>query len=143
VETIPRIYHAVRPQAQYDRSLALLRGIHEFGSGILSKSGFMLGLGETNGEVIEVMEDLRAAHCDILTLGQYLSPSPVHHPVVEYIRPDIFKKLEKIGYDMGFIEVSAGPLVRSSYHAERIFSRTGANKREREANRNHGENRSI
>jgi lipoic acid synthetase len=143
VETVPRIYPSVRPQAQYDRSLALLRGIHEFGSGILSKSGLMLGLGETNGEVIEVMEDLRAAHCDILTLGQYLSPSPVHHPVVEYIRPDIFKKLEEIGYDMGFTEVSAGPLVRSSYQAERIFSRTGANKREREANRNHGENRSI
>jgi lipoic acid synthetase len=128
VETVPRIYPSVRPQALYSRSLALLHGICEFGSGILSKSGFMLGLGETNGEAIEVMEDLRAAHCDILTLGQYLSPSPFHHPVVEYIHPDTFKALEKIGYDMGFIEVNAGPLVRSSYHADTIFSRIGANK---------------
>jgi lipoyl synthase len=143
VETVPRLYPSVRPQALYDRSLALLRGIHECGSGLWSKSGLMLGLGETNGEVIEVMEDLRAARCDLLTLGQYLSPSPSHHPVVEYIHPDTFKRLEKIGSDMGFTEVSAGPLVRSSYHAERIFSQTGANRREREADKKHGENRSI
>ena len=141
VETVPRIYPSVRPQALYSRSLALLHGIREFGNGILSKSGFMLGLGETNGEVIEVMEDLRAVHCDILTLGQYLSPSPIHHPVVEYIHPDTFKTLEKIGYDMGFIEVNAGPLVRSSYHADRIFSRIGANKTRKGVKKNHGENR--
>jgi lipoic acid synthetase len=103
----------------------------------------MLGLGETNGEVIKVMEALRAVQCDMLTLGQYLSPSPLHHPVVEYIHPDTFKRLEKIGYDMGFRDVYAGPLVRSSYRAERIFSRTGVNKREGVANKNHGENRSI
>ncbi len=138
VETVPRIYPSVRPQALYSRSLALLHGIREFGNGIWSKSGLMLGLGETDREVIAVMEDLRTAHCDILTLGQYLSPSPAHHPVVEYIHPDTFKMLEKIGYDMGFTEVSTGPLVRSSYRAEHIFSRTGANKREREADKNHG-----
>jgi len=143
VETVPRIYPSVRPQALYGRSLALLLGIREFGCGIWSKSGLMLGLGETNGEVIEVMEDLRAAHCDMLTLGQYLSPSPLHHPVMEYIHPDTFKRLEKIGYDMGFIEVHAGPLVRSSYHADRIFSRIDANKKGKGVNRKHGEDRSI
>ncbi len=143
VETVPRIYPSVRPQALYGRSLALLRGIREFRSDIWSKSGLMLGLGETNGEVIKVMEDLRAVQCDMLTLGQYLSPSPLHHPVVEYIHPNTFKRLEKIGYEMGCRDVYAGPLVRSSYRAEGIFSRTGANKREGVANKNHGENRSI
>ncbi|MCX5820523.1 MAG: lipoyl synthase [Deltaproteobacteria bacterium] len=141
VETVPRSYPSVRPQALYSRSLALLQEVREFGSGILSKSGLMLGLGETEREVIEVMEDLRAVHCDILTLGQYLSPSPVHHPVVEYIHPDTFKSLEKIGYDMGFMEVHAGPLVRSSYHADRIFSRIGATKTRKGGQTNHGENR--
>ena len=143
VETVPRLYPTVRPQALYDRSLELLRGIREFGRGIWSKSGLMLGMGEMQTEVIDVMKDLRAAHCDILTLGQYLSPSPVHHPVAEYIHPDTFTELRKKGYGMGFAEISAGPLVRSSYQAERIFSRMDADKREREADRHHGENRSI
>lgn len=129
VETVPRIYPFVRPQALYSRSLELLQRIHEFGSGILSKSGIMLGLGEKSREVIAVMGDLRKAHCEILTLGQYLSPSPAHHPVDEYIHPDTFKKLGEIGRDMGFREVSAGPLVRSSYHASGIFSEIGANKK--------------
>ena len=140
VETVPRIYPSVRPQALYSRSLALLQRVHKFGSDILSKSGFMLGLGETNGEVIAVMKDLREAHCDILTAGQYLSPSAAHHPVVEYIHPDAFRKVEKIGYDMGFLAVSAGPLVRSSYHASGIFSGIGANKRRKGASKRHGEN---
>jgi lipoyl synthase len=128
VETVHRLYPSVRPQALYRRSLVLLREIREFGSGMLSKSGLMLGLGETEREVIEVMKDLRTVHCEILTLGQYLSPSPTHHPVVEYVHPDTFKTLERIGYDMGFMEVHAGPLVRSSYHADRIFSRIGESK---------------
>lgn len=123
VETVSRIYSAVRPQAIYRRSLALLQAVSESGRNLLSKSGLMLGLGETNGEVIEVMEDLRSVHCAILTIGQYLSPSPAHYPVVEYVHPDTFKKVEKIGYDMGFLEVNAGPLVRSSYHAADIFAR--------------------
>ncbi len=143
VETVPRLYPTVRPQALYDRSLELLRGIREFGRGIWSKSGLMLGMGEMQTEVIDVMKDLRAAHCDILTLGQYLSPSSAHHPVVEYIHPDAFRVLEKTGCEMGFAEVNAGPLVRSSYQAERVFSRIDADKREREADRHHGENRSI
>jgi len=122
VETVPRIYAAVRPQAIYRRSLALLQAVGESGMGLLSKSGLMLGLGETTGEVIEVMADLRSVHCAVLTIGQYLSPSPAHYPVVEYLHPDAFKNLEKIGYDMGFLEVNAGPLVRSSYHAADIFA---------------------
>ncbi len=138
VETVPRIYAAVRPQAVYRRSLALLQAVSESGRGVLSKSGLMLGLGETNGEVIEVMEDLRSAHCAILTIGQYLSPSLSHYPVVEYLHPDAFKKLEKIGYDMGFLEVNAAPLVRSSYHAARAFSRIDADKMRRGIQKNHG-----
>jgi lipoic acid synthetase len=141
IETIPRLYSSVRPQALYSRSLALLRSVHESGKDILSKSGLMLGLGETESEVIAAMEDLRAAQCDILTLGQYLSPSPAHHPVFEYVHPDAFKKMEKIGYDLGFLEVNAGPLVRSSYHADGIFSGTRANKIRKGKRKNHGEDR--
>jgi len=138
VETVPRIYSAVRPQAICRRSLALLQAVSEAGRDLLSKSGLMLGLGETNGEVIEVMEDLRSVHCAILTIGQYLSPSPSHYPVIEYVHPDTFKKLEKIGYDMGFLEVNAGPLVRSSYHAARTFSGIDSNKMRRGIQKNHG-----
>jgi lipoic acid synthetase len=134
VETVPRLYSSVRPQAVYKRSLNLLKKVSGFG--ILSKSGLMLGLGETYEEVIKVMEDLRAADCDILTLGQYLSPSPTHHPVVEYIHPDTFNMLEKMGYRMGFAEVSAGPLVRSSYHAARSLSKIKENKIRKGANIN-------
>jgi lipoic acid synthetase len=141
VETVPRIYSAVRPQAIYRRSLALLQAVSESGTGLLSKSGLMLGLGETNGEVIEVMEDLRSVHCAMLTIGQYLSPSPAHHPVVEYVHPDAFRKLEKIGYDMGFLEVNAGPLVRSSYQAARIFSGIGADKMRRGIKKSHVQSR--
>lgn len=126
VETVPRLYISVRPQAIYERSLELLYRVSK--SGILSKSGLMLGLGETNEEVIEVMEDLRAAHCDILTLGQYLSPSPAHHPIVAYIHPNTFNMLKQKAYDMGFLEVNAGPLVRSSYHAARAFSNINENR---------------
>ncbi len=128
IETVPRLYASVRPQAIYSRSLQLLRRISESGNAILSKSGLMLGLGETNGDVIEVMEDLRKVDCNILTLGQYLSPSPTHHPVVEYIHPDTFKMLQEMGYNMGFLEVNAGPLVRSSYHAAKTFSNIELNK---------------
>lgn len=123
VETVPRLYSAVRPQAVYRRSLELLQRVEEADKGIWSKSGLMLGLGEKKEEVIQVMEDLRCAGCDILTLGQYLSPSPLHHPVVEYIHPDAFHELEETAYGLGFQEVMAGPLVRSSYHAARTIAR--------------------
>ena len=128
IETVPRLYSSVRPQAIYSRSLELLRRISELGQDIWSKSGLMLGLGETNGDVIEVMEDLRKVDCNILTLGQYLSPSPNHHPIVEYVHPNTFKMLQEMGYNMGFLEVNAGPLVRSSYHAAKTFSNIELNK---------------
>jgi lipoic acid synthetase len=122
VETVPRLYRTVRPQAIYSRSIELLARVHNYGKGLLAKSGLMLGLGETVDEVVQVMEDLREAGCDIVTLGQYLSPSAHHHPVIEFIHPDIFQMLEDTGYKMGFLQVSAGPLVRSSYHAGEVFS---------------------
>ncbi|NMA64609.1 MAG: lipoyl synthase, partial [Syntrophomonadaceae bacterium] len=122
VETVPRLYRTVRPQAIYSRSIELLARVHNYGKGLLAKSGLMLGLGETVDEVVQVMEDLREAGCDIVTLGQYLSPSAYHHPVIEFIHPDTFQMLEDIGYEMGFLQVSAGPLVRSSYHAGEVFS---------------------
>lgn len=127
VETVPRLYASVRPQAIYERSLELLQRVSA--AGILSKSGLMLGLGEINAEVIEVMEDLRGAACDILTLGQYLSPSPNHHPVVAYIHPNTFSMLKEKAYKMGFLEVNAGPLVRSSYHAARALANINENKK--------------
>jgi lipoic acid synthetase len=122
-ETVPRLYSTVRPQAIYERSLQLLQRVSASGSGILSKSGLMLGLGETLDEVVSVMKDLYSVGCQILTLGQYLQPSEEHVPIVEYIHPDTFKMLEETGYKMGFLEVNAGPLVRSSYHAARTFEK--------------------
>jgi lipoate synthase len=126
IETVPRLYPAVRPQATYERSLELLRRASDTGK--LTKSGLMMGLGETYEEVVEVMEKLREAGCDMLTLGQYLSPTPSHHPIVAYIHPDTFNALKEKGYDMGFQDVSAGPLVRSSYHAARALSSIKENK---------------
>ncbi|MEQ8200434.1 MAG: lipoyl synthase [Syntrophomonadaceae bacterium] len=115
VETVPRLYPSVRPQARYDRSLQLLERVSR--AGILAKSGLMLGLGENIEEIVQVFKDLRQVDCDILTLGQYLSPSPEHHPVIAYIHPETFVMLQQKAYSLGFPEVSAGPLVRSSYHA--------------------------
>jgi lipoic acid synthetase len=121
IETIPRLYARVRPQAQYERSLQLIKRVHQWGQGILTKSGMMLGLGEEEAEVIQSMQDLLDNGCDILTLGQYLRPSETHLPVVEYIPPEKFQYLETIGLEMGFMGVNAGPLVRSSYNAARTF----------------------
>jgi len=123
VETVPRLYPSVRPQAVYLRSLELLRRVSAANESILTKSGLMLGLGETTEEVVQVMADLREVGCQVVTLGQYLSPSPQHLPVVEYITPDTFANLEKTGYDMGFAAVHAGPLVRSSYQASKTIAR--------------------
>ena len=118
IETVPRLYSEVRPMAVYQRSLDLLRNVKTLDEKMLSKSGIMVGLGETSAEVEEVMRDLRSVGCDILTIGQYLAPSKSHHPVVEYIHPDIFAKYKEIGLSLGFRFVASGPLVRSSYHAE-------------------------
>jgi lipoic acid synthetase len=117
IETAPRLYSQVRPEADYRRSLELLSRVKEYAPGVKSKSGLMLGLGEEPAEVMEVMTDLRANRCDILTLGQYLAPSRRHAPVRRYLHPDEFAELAAKGRQMGFAHVEAGPLVRSSYHA--------------------------
>ena len=118
VETIPDLYSSVRPMAVYERSLELLKRVKEIDGSIFTKSGFMVGLGEKEDQVIELLKDLKKVNCDIITIGQYLQPSKEHYEVVEYVHPERFKKYEKIAKDMGFIYVASGPLVRSSYHAE-------------------------
>ncbi|MFM6947198.1 MAG: lipoyl synthase [Flavobacteriales bacterium] len=117
LETVRRLTKQVRIQAKYDRSLELLFRLKK--GGMRTKSGVMLGLGETPEEVIETMQDLRAVQVDILTLGQYLQPTPKHLPVAEFIEPEQFEHYKKLGLDMGFRYVESGPLVRSSYHAEK------------------------
>jgi lipoic acid synthetase len=117
LETVRRLTRQVRIQAKYDRSLEVLRRLRQ--AGLRTKSGVMLGLGETVQEVEETMEDLRQVDCQILTLGQYLQPSPKHLPVAEFIHPDVFAQLKEKGLQMGFRYVESGPLVRSSYHAEK------------------------
>jgi len=121
IETVPRLYPEVRPKAIYQRSLDLLRNVKALDENMLSKSGIMVGLGETSDEVAQVMGDLRRVDCDILTIGQYLAPSKNHHPVVEYIHPDIFAKYKEFGLSLGFRFVASSPLVRSSYHAEEML----------------------
>ncbi len=117
LETVRRLTKEVRIQAKYDRSLELLRRLKE--GGMKTKSGVMLGLGETEDEIYETMEDLRSVNVDILTLGQYLQPTLKHLPVAEFIHPDKFAKYQEDGMKMGFRFVESGPLVRSSYHAEK------------------------
>jgi lipoic acid synthetase len=121
IETVPRLYLEVRPKAAYQRSLQLLARVKETNPLILTKSGFMVGLGESRKEIIEVMHDLRSAQCDLLTIGQYLQPSFNHHEVLKYIPPEEFKEYESIGRELGFTAVVAGPLVRSSFHAADMF----------------------
>ena len=118
VETVPRLYDTVRPQANYLRSLSIIKNISIEGCSTRSKSGLMLGLGEKWEEVLSVLEDLRAVGCSFITLGQYLAPSFDHHPVVEYIHPDMFDKYAEAARTLGFEHVASGPLVRSSYHAD-------------------------
>ena len=117
LETVRRLTQKVRIQAKYDRSLELLKLVHD--SGLKTKSGIMLGLGETHEEVLESMQDLRRSGVDVLTLGQYLQPTPKHLPVARFIHPDEFNEFKTKGLTMGFRFVESGPLVRSSYHAEK------------------------
>lgn len=117
LETVRRLTKQVRIQAKYDRSLEVLFRLKK--GGLRTKSGVMLGLGESEQEVIETMQDLRSVNVDVLTLGQYLQPSPKHLPVAEFISPEKFTMYQKIGMEMGFKYVESGPLVRSSYHAEK------------------------
>jgi lipoic acid synthetase len=116
VETVKSLYHFVRPQANYGRTLELLKRAKD--KGAATKSGFMLGLGENLNEVLELMNDLYSAGCDIITIGQYLQPTKEHLPVQRYVHPDEFRQLKEIGLEMGFKHVESGPLVRSSYHAD-------------------------
>lgn len=115
IETVPRLYRTVRPQAHYHRSLEVLERAKS--GGFVTKTGIMLGLGETVDEVIEVMGDLRAVECDVFTIGQYLQPTKNHLPVDRYVHPDEFRMLKIRGIELGFKHVESGPLVRSSYHA--------------------------
>lgn len=117
IETVPRLYRKVRPGAIYHRSLDLLKAAKEIRGEILTKSGLMLGVGETLDEVRATLEDLREAECDIVTLGQYLQPSTRQLPVSRYVTPDEFELLKGEARQLGFRHVEAGPLVRSSYHA--------------------------
>ena len=117
VETVPRLYPMVRPSANYERSLTLIETAKHAKPYIYTKSGFMVGLGESKEEVIQVLRDLRSRGCDIVTIGQYLRPSKNNLPVVEYIHPALFDEYKAIGDEMGFHYVASGPFVRSSYHA--------------------------
>jgi lipoic acid synthetase len=117
IETVPRLYRQVRLGARYDRSLQMLAHAKRVRPFVPTKSGLMLGLGENTAEVERVMRDLRAHQVEILTLGQYLRPSAKHLPIIRYVSESEFAELKKLGYELGFSHVEAGPLVRSSYHA--------------------------
>ena len=126
LETVPSKYLTVRPGARYFASLRLLQRVKEIDRGMFTKSGIMMGLGEERNEVLQLMDDLRTAGVDFLTIGQYLQPSRKHHPVVRFIPPEEFKAYETIAYAKGFLIVSASPLTRSSHHAGEDFARLKA-----------------
>ncbi|MGD0091888.1 MAG: hypothetical protein ABSE73_18390, partial [Planctomycetota bacterium] len=137
LETVARLYPSVRPQGDYRRALKVLetakRGLtpisgsseigclSPLGAGITTKSGLMVGLGETQDEVRAGLRDLHAVNCDIVTIGQYLQPSKAHHPVLEFVRPEVFKGYEEYALSLGFSAAACGPFVRSSYQAERVL----------------------
>ena len=123
VETIPRLYPEVRPEADYRRSLELLTMVKKLNPEIVTKSGLMVGLGETKGEVVEVMKDLRDANCELLTIGQYLQPSPKHHPVAQYVPPGEFSEFKDMAKSLGFTAVASAPLVRSSFKAAELYAK--------------------
>ncbi|MBE9054084.1 lipoyl synthase [Nostocales cyanobacterium LEGE 11386] len=119
-ETIPRLYRRVRPQGNYDRTIELLQRARQIAPKIYTKSGIMVGLGETDAEIRQVMQDLRAVDCDILTIGQYLQPSQKHLQVKDFITPEQFAAWQVFGEEIGFLQVVSSPLTRSSYHAEQV-----------------------
>ncbi|MCA1596159.1 MAG: lipoyl synthase [Chloroflexi bacterium] len=123
IETVERLQRHLRPQASYDRSLSVLRTAHEINPTALTKSGLMVGVGETTEELLRTFDDLAAAACAILTIGQYLRPSPSHLPLVRYVPPQEFDELRSLAQARGFRHVEAGPLVRSSYHADEQIDR--------------------
>ncbi|HSN21032.1 MAG TPA: lipoyl synthase, partial [Usitatibacter sp.] len=125
LETVPRLYRQARPGADYAHSLALLRDFKAAHPDVPTKSGLMVGLGETNEEIVEVMRDLREHGVDMLTIGQYLQPSKHHLPVARYAHPDEFRRFEAEAARMGFVNAACGPMVRSSYHADRQAAGAG------------------
>jgi lipoic acid synthetase len=124
VETVPRLFRHVRPMGNYEQSVALLKKAKEIDQSMITKSGLMVGLGETLEDIVNVMDDLRNAGCDILTMGQYLRPSKNHYPVYEYVHQDVFTAYKKLAYEKGFKHVAAGSFVRSSYRAEESYKRS-------------------
>lgn len=122
IETVSRVFHRVRPKGDYRRSLELLATAREMAPEGVTKSGMMVGLGETRDEIIETMRDLRSVDCDLLTVGQYLRPSEKHYPLAKFYRPEEFDDLRVEGERLGFRHVASGPLVRSSYHAEEQYA---------------------
>jgi lipoic acid synthetase len=125
LETVRELYPNVRPGADYDWSLQLLQRFKAQHPDVPTKSGIMLGLGETLEQVLGALRDLRAHDVDMVTIGQYLQPTPHHHPVMRYWTPEEFKALETAGLAMGFTHVASGPMVRSSYHADRMAAEAG------------------
>ncbi|BAY79357.1 lipoic acid synthetase (plasmid) [Nostoc linckia NIES-25] len=119
-ETVPRLYRRVRPQGNYDRTLELLQRTRQLSPSTYTKSGIMVGLGETDAEIRKVMQDLRTVDCDILTIGQYLQPSQKHLKVDEFIHPEQFAAWKAFGEEIGFLQIVSSPLTRSSYHAEQV-----------------------
>ncbi len=122
IETVPSLYRQVRPGSRYFASLELLKNVKIIDKNIFTKSGIMVGLGENNDEIIQVMDDLRSANVDFLTIGQYLQPSAKHHPLDRYYKPEEFNELKSIAQSKGFLLVSSSPLTRSSYHADEDFA---------------------
>ncbi|MCC6863940.1 MAG: lipoyl synthase, partial [Rhodobacteraceae bacterium] len=131
LETVPGLYPEVRPGARYFHSLRLLQKVKELDSTMFTKSGIMVGLGEDRQGVLQVMDDMRAADVDFLTIGQYLQPTPKHHRVARFVTPDEFKAYEAAAYGKGFLMVSATPLTRSSYHAGDDFAQLRAARMEK------------
>jgi lipoic acid synthetase len=126
LETVPSLYLSVRPGARYFHSVRLLERVKEFDPSIFTKSGIMVGLGETRNEILQVMDDLRSAGVDFITIGQYLQPTLKHHPVIRYVEPSEFEGLKSVAYAKGFLMVSSSPFTRSSHHAGEDFERLRA-----------------
>ena len=122
IETVPRLYREVRPGSRYFTSIDLLKSVKKINKTIFTKSGIMLGLGETKNEVLQVMDDLLSANVDFLTIGQYLQPSVKHYPLMRYVHPEEFQQFKELALSKGFLIVASSPLTRSSYHADEDFT---------------------
>jgi lipoic acid synthetase len=130
METVPRLYSAIRPGARYDHSLDLLARAKQLDPTIFTKSGIMVGLGETKDEVFKLMDDLIAAKVDFMTIGQYLQPTPKHAAIERFVTPEEFEEYKRVGNDKGFALVAASPLTRSSYHADGDFAKLQASRKQ-------------